>query len=449
MIAGRRAESWSRPRVLRPARPAAPTKIASRQSEAGGRELAGRAAGWIDRQYDATRSAFRFSPESAPSLVGSACAALAAETLGALGAWSAKRRRAVAQGIRRFQRPDGWFEDPLLVPRAGADLDAHYLRGHATFLALMSLDALGEQAVFPLEFLDRWRDDDTVNDWIDKLDWTNPWRESNWVEWIGYWLLRDAGFTVADVPLSRVRWPRGFAGLFAWLRDHQDPTTGMWGTPPRPEPQRTLHLMAGAYHHYVFYYATGTPVPHLEAIVDHCLALQQADGLFLPGVSGGGPCEDLDAIDILANMHRLGDYRRTDIEQALERALGGLCDNPRSDGAFVNRHDPIGSRGRTGWLAEAFSPRASRLRTRAGALKRALLLDQRGPCIGYAGSRTLPFHRAGGDMFSQWFRPLAIALAATVLGPDGSPVWWGFGFRDRITQGWWAGDRSPAAEGNA
>jgi hypothetical protein len=42
-------------------------------------------------------------------------------------------------------------------------------------------------------------------------------------------------------------------------------------------------------------------------------------------------------------------------------------------------------------------------------------------------------------MFSQWFRPLGIALAASVLGEDEAPVWWDFGFRDRITQGWWPG----------
>jgi hypothetical protein len=411
------------------------------QSWAGGGEITRGASDWIDRLYDPSRSAFRFSPESAPCLIGSSCAVLAAESLGTLGGWPPERRRAVALEICRFQRPDGWFEDPLLVRGGGSRLDANYLRGHATFLAAMSLDALGERPAFALEFLDRWRDDAAVNEWIDKLDWTNPWRESNWVEWIGYWLLRDAGITAAHVPLPLARWPRGFAGLVAWLKDHQDPATGMWGAPPRTEPQRTLHLVAGAYHHYVFFYATGTPVPYQEAIVDRTLGLQQADGLFLPGTVGGGPCEDLDAVDILANMHRLSDYRRADIEDALQRAIVALGRNLRPDGAFVHGYDAAAIRGSAEWLRQAISPKPSRLRSRAGALRRAVFASQRGGRMGYAGSQALPFHRSGGDMFSQWFRPLAVALAATVLGPDRSPVWWEFGFRDRVTQGWWPGDR--------
>lgn len=301
----------------------------------------------------------------------------------------------------------------------------------------MALDALGERPTAPLEFLERWRDDDAVYTWIDKLDWTNPWRESNWVEWIGYWLLAAAGVTAADVPLSPASWPDGFGGLVTWLKDHQDPSTGMWGAPALPEPQRRLHLVAAAYHHYVFYYATGSPVPSIDAIVDLTLDLQQPDGLFLPGMTGGGPCEDLDALDILANMHRLADYRRRDIEAALARALAALLRNQRPDGAFRNRHDPAVDRGRAAWLHAAVGPATLGVRARLGALKRALRSDCRGEQLGYAGCQTLPFHRAGGDMFSQWFRPLALAVSASVLGPDRSPIWWPFVFRRQITQGWW------------
>ena len=57
----------------------------------------------------------------------------------------------------------------------------------------------------------------------------------------------------------------------------------------------------------------------------------------------------------------------------------------------------------------------------------------------YAGSPGLRFFKAGGDMYSHWFRPLALAIAAQVLPADLRPAQWDFGFRNQITQGWWPG----------
>ena len=403
-----------------------------------GRALVRGGAAWIDRQGQAARGAFRFSPESAPSLIGTSCAVLAAELFGVLDGWSETRKRDIAKGLLSHRGPDGWFVDPMLRPNSNATLNGRYLAGHATFLASMALDALRDEDATRFDFIDDgWRDDDALYAWLDQLDWTQPWRESNWVEWIGYSLLADAGVSVADVPLARTAWPAGFAGLMAWLVDHQDRATGMWGAPALPEPFRTLHQMAAAYHHYVFYYGTGTTIPLMDVIVDRTLALQQPDGLFLPAVRGGGPCEDLDAIDILANMHRLADYRRADIEQALRRALTALLRNQRQDGGFVNR-SPL--RTRRELLGEAFTLNVKPgLRRRLGAIKRTIHQDGQGDRTAYAGCQSMPFYWGGGDMFSQWFRPLSVALAASVLGEDEAPVWWDFGFRDRITQSWWPG----------
>lgn len=391
---------------------------------------------WIRKQYVPTESGFRFSPQSPVCLVGSCCAALASETLGTLSDWSAEEIEAWAHYIQSFQHGDGWFEDPHLQPVKGHVLDSTYLRGHATFLATMALDALGQRPHRRLEFLDAWRDDTALYDWIDHFDWNNPWRESNWVEWIGYWLLAESEITTDDVPLPKERFPVGFAGLMQWLEDHQDRATGFWGNPPYGGSKRTLHQMAAAYHHYVFYYASGQSLRFKDRIVDHTLALQQPDGLFALGRTGGGPCEDLDAIDILANMYRLADYRRGDIQEALKKALAALLRNQRADGAFVYASDSDSLGSLPPLLRTVFRPwhhpgPRSRLR--------ALRQYASGSAQCYAQCPHLRFKTKAGDMFSQWFRPLAIAIAASALGQDRSPVWWHFGFRRQITQGWWPG----------
>lgn len=400
-----------------------------------------KATEWIKKQYGPIQGGFRLSPRSPICLVGSCCAVLACEILGKLPNRSHCEIKAWVRYIQSFQRDDGWFEDPYLKPVGGSPLDCDYLRGHATFLSVMALDALGEQPNRALEFLDMWRDDTDLYDWVDQLDWSNPWQESNRVEWIGYWLLADAGLSVDDVPLKEELYPGGFAGLMAWLEDNQDSTTGFWGSPPYQGLVGTLHQMAAAYHHYVFHYATGRQIRYQDRIVDHTLALQQPDSLFAPQRMGGGPCEDLDAIDILANMHRLSDYRRGDIELALKRALDALLKNQRSDGAFVYAFDGD-------WLERLPSLLETLFRpcyppgplTRIQSLRQYILGFGSGVWQHYAGCPSLPFRLKGGDMFSQWFRPLAIAIAASVLGPNRSPVWWSFGFRRQITQGWWPGD---------
>jgi hypothetical protein len=194
--------------------------------------------------------------------------------------------------------------------------------------------------------------------------------------------------------------------------------------------------MAAAYQHYIFYYATGRPVPYLERIADQTLSLQQPDGLFAPGKAGGEPCQDLDPVDILANVHRQSDYRRADLEAALGRAVVALVANQRPGGAFVYAHEnDRTSLGAT--LGVTLRPRwPPDLRTRLQALGRYMKTEL-GPQKHYAGCVALPFHPGEGDMFSQWFRPLALAIASAVLGLESSPVWCLFGFRRQITQGWW------------
>jgi hypothetical protein len=61
------------------------------------------------------------------------------------------------------------------------------------------------------------------------------------------------------------------------------------------------------------------------------------------------------------------------------------------------------------------------------------------PLIAYAGDTALRFDPRGGDMYSHWFRALALATAAQVLPRERRVAAWDFGFRDQISQGWWPG----------
>ena len=396
-----------------------------------------RATTWLRAMRGPRPGTYHFGTDAPVCLLGSACAALAAELL--------DRRRLEYERqdwiahIGSFQRDDGLFDDPCLRPAADGARGAQYALMHQTFLATMALDALGAAPARPLALLGSWRDDDAVYRWIDQLPWDDPWRDSNWVEWIGYFLLADAGIRSADVPLLRERWPAGFGGLMAWLTEHIDRATGFWGRPALDEPWRSLNLVATAYHHYVFFYATGTPIPALDHVIDTVLALQQPGGLFLPGTTGGDPCADLDAIDVLANATRLIDYRRAAVHEALERAARAILGAQRRNGAFVWSRDPAETPTATQTLGRLLDPRPTvRAHERLRAVQ-AYRSERLGPRMRYAGAVGLKFRKAGGDLYSHWFRPLALAIAAQVLPAERRPISWDFGFRTQITQGWWPG----------
>jgi hypothetical protein len=73
-------------------------------------------------------------------------------------------------------------------------------------------------------------------------------------------------------------------------------------------------------------------------LVDVALSLQHPDGGFNPD-GGGGACEDVDAVDILVNMYKQFDYKRSRIRIALRRSLRQVLEMQAPDGGFVYRRD--------------------------------------------------------------------------------------------------------------
>ncbi|MCH8271016.1 MAG: hypothetical protein IH985_07385, partial [Planctomycetes bacterium] len=138
--------------------------------------------------------------------------------------------------------------------------------------------------------------------------------------------------------------------------------------------------------------------------------------------------------------------RRGEIEAALRRASLAILAGQRRNGAFVWARESAREAG-IAQIAGAVLTSALRGGVREGLRGlRERWRARLGPPMRYAGRSRLRFRKAGGDMYSHWFRPLALALAAGALPPDGRPVRWDFGFRDQISQGWWPGAPDARAE---
>jgi len=351
---------------------------------------------------------YRLTPEHEPAIMPTCFAVFAMELFGLLPDLPEREREAWANEIKAYQQPDtGLFRDTVdvedvLSPTAKFNTD--YVVWQITYFAVNAIDALGTVPVYPLGFAAEFLGSGRVTGWFDSLDWGDPWLESNRAMWLMFFLTyaMERDWRADSVQVALIE-------ALDWLEDNQDPATGYWGT------DRGASLfkgMAGAYHLYPFPLYFGRPVRHVERIIDSTLSLQAWDGLFVAD-GGGGACEDLDAVDILAKMSLVTDYRRADIMRALQRALSAVIDLQRSDGGFPyhGRQDPTA----TDVLHLAFSrtrPAGGRLK----ALKRYVRPRRRQRTWSYSGLRHMTARIGESDMWSAWFRPLAICLCREGLG---------------------------------
>ena len=270
---------------------------------------------------------FRFAAGTPRTLLSTCIAILLHEGLESLESVSPQDRKSWCLYVQSCQDPSsGRFLDPLLeqFPVESELHDRAYIELLMTYFAIQALDALGAAAVHPLHFLAQFGTPGAIAAWLDRLDWSNPWLESNRVMFILAGLVHRAekeGDTAA---------PGLYHQVLDWLDRAQDTKTGLWGTQQGASP---LNAIAGAYHFIPFYEYVHRPVRSVSKIIDAALSLQQDDGLFGPG-PGGGACEDLDVIDLLATFTEQLSYRASDIKKSLIRSFWSIWNLQNADGGF-------------------------------------------------------------------------------------------------------------------
>ena len=371
---------------------------------------------------------FRFAAATPRTLLSTCIAILLHEGLESLEGVSPQERKSWCLYVQSCQDPSsGLFLDPLLeqFPVESELHDRAYIELLMTYFAIQSLDALGEAAVHPLRFLAQFETPGAIAAWLDRLDWSNPWLESNRVMFVVAGLIHRAekeGDTAA---------PALYHQVLDWLDRAQDTKTGLWGT---RQGASLSNAIAGAYHFVPFYEYVHRPVRSVSKIIGAALSLQQDDGLFGPG-PGGGACEDLDVIDLLATLTNQFNYRASDIKKSLIRSFWSIWNLQNADGGF-----PYAARGsRETYRFGSWTPLevdmresdvfASWFRLMAIETVRCTYPEDL-PEIGAWRFRRWPalgFHRAGRGLagpekerLSVWLRPLSLP-PGTASDATGTP----------------------------
>lgn len=329
------------------------------------------------------------------TLVASCMSVLTRELYDDLRRLTPEQRQSWAQYISNYQSADdGMFYDPLFVEDdlMQKQRGVQYLQWQFAFFSLAALNALHAEPPHRLVFLDRFVNAQPIETWLVELDWSDPWMVSNRIMFVVSFLIHE--WECGHAP----EYQEIIERIFNWLDANQNPTTGFWDLGG----EASLHnQMAGAFHFYFFYFYLGREVRYPESIIDNTLALQHADGLYSPR-GGGGACLDLDAVDILVKFSLLVDHRAADVKASLTRSFEGILKNQNSDGGFCEAHrPPVWQKSRKRKLLELFG--IDRLLDRPW---------QGGPVEHQMFSGWLKMrHRIDeSEMWSAWFRPLALAL---------------------------------------
>ncbi len=207
--------------------------------------------------------------------------------------FASAERRAWADHINSYQKPDGTF----------TDIFTHHSQLHAHGMVIGALGALDEPMRYPHDLYAPFATPATAANWLARIDWAAQWSGSH-LFWGGMHCYSMSAACSAE-------WKHA---VFTWLDDHLDRASGWWikGTvyPNRHEP------LGGSAHILPIYQHHGHPFPAPEALIDSVLAMQLPDARWLDD-PGHYPVSylELDALYALkfagdlAPTHRAGEIR--------------------------------------------------------------------------------------------------------------------------------------------
>ena len=304
----------------------------------------------------------------------------------------------------------GFFVDPNLNLdyKKIEDIELNYIHYQTTAFSLSALDALGMKTKYNFTFLNAFRGKEKILKFFKKIDWRNPWHESNKI----MFLLQF--FSYEYIVIEKEDSLDDIYTILDCLDSAQDSKTGLWGTQFKAS---TFASMAAAYHFLIFYKYFNRKIKFSEKISSSVFQLQMRDGLFHP-FGGGGACEDLDAIDVI---YKTNSGINTKSEESLKRAYRALLQNFDKNGGFCWAKRPtfpflVG--------LKYFNPSLELFNI--GMIKWIIKNNYIGSLIpffkekkiyNYSNWNLMKYHINLSDSWSTWFRLLSIATIERLL-PD-------------------------------
>jgi len=336
------------------------------------------------------------------SVLGSVFASYIAFMLGRVNDLPGKDR--LCQSLLALRDPKtGLFSDPGILGEDFMKPQEHsslYVALQITSFAHACLHCLGVKFDSRVHWIAPLLEPNALEEWLDKLNWSNPWLVSNMDMFLGNFLIEwqraDPGNQKILTALDR---------YFKWHDKNQVPETGYWG-----DQEDFLSAMAGAYHIILHYDFCGKKLQYIDEMIDSTLSLAWKDGLYVYG-GGGGSCEDMDAIDLLIRLSKVSDHGQKEVKSILNCGAVMIHLGQGEDGGFAWRLTP--GPGKIPAILGLGDNRINALKGLAFQFIYKMRYRSHYNSIHYYSSlRVYPFKINESDMWSTWFRALSMALVA-------------------------------------
>lgn len=274
-----------------------------------------------------------------------------------------------------FQSEDGLFRDPVLAS------DAYEHRGGwgegwgARHILVQLVSSYARARRVPpraFTFLEEYYAPGALAGWLSRFHFRDQlWSQSNRIMNL-FVVLQFARDYMGDR-----RAGKAVEQIAQWLRERQNPQTGMWHDLPLKTRPEANDAIRAAYHYFPLFEYERTPLPYQEHTIDAILPTQNGWGCFEEEDRAAGACEDIDALDPLLRFATRTGHRELEVRLAAERALVWLLACRYPDGGSASQ-----------------------------------------PEYGFHyGGHTLTTSKAGeANLFATWFRTLTLALVTSYLG---------------------------------
>lgn len=270
-----------------------------------------------------------------PTLYGSSYAFMLHSMLGAFQGEA--QIQAWIDHFDGFQSEDGLFRDPVLAS------DAFEHRGNwgegwgARHILVQLISSYARASRVPpraFHFLEEFYTPEALAGWLSRFHFHDKlWSQSNRIMnlFVALQFARDH--------MDEPRAGKAVEQIAQWLRERQNPQTGMWHDAPLDTRAQANDAIRAAYHYFPLFEYDRAPLPYQEQTIDAILPTQNGWGCFEEEERPSGACEDIDALDPLLRFAARTGHRDEEVRLAAERAFVWLLACRYPDGGSASQPD--------------------------------------------------------------------------------------------------------------
>jgi len=247
--------------------------------------------------------------------------------LGVEPEWGEEFREGVIATLCSGQREDGLFQQLNWSEKANNFHSWQYALFHATNYAFGALHLLNHHLPRPFIFLDLFKNNNTLNQWLEARCMLLPGMEGNNI-------VNLASFFLEHYRQGNLWAMDSFNNIVDWHLYIQNPSTGYFDRLNHDDERNILHSLTGIAHNAHIFWWTNNRLPFAHGILN--------DSLRFLSLGSTTACTDIDLVDLVAHLiydkSILDDELVEDIANSLYLFGLDLIQRQNSDGGFSDNY---------------------------------------------------------------------------------------------------------------